>query len=122
MKANQKKDKKGTKKTNESITDKKSKSVSVSNGNAKVKKKSQQLPAKKASENKVKKQSQRINVFQISVQFLKDAKTELKKVKWPTRKELLASTTMVLILSLIIALFLGLIDIGFMHVIKYIVG
>jgi preprotein translocase subunit SecE len=48
--------------------------------------------------------------IKISSQFLKDCKMELKRVKWPTRKELLASTAMVLFLVILIALFLGLFD------------
>ena len=55
-------------------------------------------------------------------QFLRESKMELKKVKWPTRKELLASTAMVLFLVLVVALFLGLIDFGLIKVIKNIVG
>jgi preprotein translocase subunit SecE len=48
--------------------------------------------------------------IKISSQFLKDCKMELKRVKWPTRKELLASTAMVLFLVILIASFLGLFD------------
>lgn len=58
----------------------------------------------------------------ITTQFIRESKFELKKVKWPTRKELLASTTMVLILVLVIALFLGLIDFALIKIIKMIVG
>lgn len=47
---------------------------------------------------------------------------ELKKVKWPTRKELLASTAVVIVLTLIVALFLGLVDFGLIKIIKNIVG
>ncbi|MGD9161197.1 MAG: preprotein translocase subunit SecE [Desulfobacteraceae bacterium] len=114
--------KKGTKKTNKSKTDNSSKSVSVSNESSKVSKKGQQSPVKKASESKSKKQSQRVNVFKISAQFLRDARTELRKVKWPTRKELLASTTMVIILVLIIALYLGLVDIALIKILNLIMG
>jgi len=55
-------------------------------------------------------------------QFLREAKMELKKVKWPTRKELLASTAVVIVLTLIVALFLGLVDFGLIKIIKGIVG
>ena len=54
--------------------------------------------------------------------FLREAKLELKKVKWPTRKELLASTAMVLFLVLLIAAYLGLIDLALIKVLKLIVG
>jgi preprotein translocase subunit SecE len=42
--------------------------------------------------------------------FLRDCKMELKRVKWPTRKELMASTAMVLFLVIVIAFFLGIMD------------
>ncbi len=54
-------------------------------------------------------------------QFLRDAKTELKKVKWPTRKELLASTAVVIVLTILIALYLGLVDFGLIKIIKNII-
>ncbi len=47
-----------------------------------------------------------------SVQFLREVRTELKKVTWPTRKQTLGSTAVVLVLVLIISLFLGLVDMG----------
>jgi preprotein translocase subunit SecE len=62
------------------------------------------------------------NYISMAVQFLRDARIELKKVKWPTRKELLASTAMVIFLVLIAALFLGVIDFGLIKVIKTVVG
>lgn len=58
----------------------------------------------------------------IAVTFLREARVELRKVKWPTRKELLASTAMVLVLVLIAALFLGVIDFGLIKIIRTVVG
>ncbi|MBC8419857.1 MAG: preprotein translocase subunit SecE [Proteobacteria bacterium] len=55
-------------------------------------------------------------------QFLREAKMELKKVKWPTRKELLASTAVVIVLTLLVAFFLGLVDFGLIKIIKNVVG
>ena len=72
-----------------------------------------------------KRQDEKSSVFRyvnIAAQFLKEARIELKKVKWPTRKELLASTAMVILLVLIVAFFLGLIDFGMIKAIKGIVG
>lgn len=59
-------------------------------------------------------------IIKISTNFLRDCKTELKRVKWPSRKELLASTAMVLFLVLIIALFLYLADYLYVAIIKII--
>jgi preprotein translocase subunit SecE len=47
-----------------------------------------------------------------SIQFLREVRTELKKVTWPTRKQTLGSTAVVLVLVMIISLFLGLVDMG----------
>ncbi len=55
-------------------------------------------------------------------QFLRESKMELKKVKWPTRKELLASTAVVIVLTLVMALYFGLVDFGLIKIIKSIVG
>lgn len=55
-------------------------------------------------------------------QFFRESKMELKKVKWPTRKELLASTAVVVVLVLFCALFLGLVDFGLIKIIKIIMG
>jgi preprotein translocase subunit SecE len=52
------------------------------------------------------------NVIDKSVQFLREVKVELKKVTWPSRKQTLGSTAVVIILVMIISLFLGVVDIG----------
>ena len=47
------------------------------------------------------------------IQFLKEARLELKKVSWPSRKEVIASTTLVIVVSVLAGLFLGLLDVVF---------
>ena len=49
---------------------------------------------------------------QQGIQFLREVKVELKKVTWPTRKQTIGSTVVVLILVMILSLFLGTVDIG----------
>jgi preprotein translocase subunit SecE len=61
-------------------------------------------------------------MFEKVKQFIKEVKSELKKVVWPTRKDTIASTSVVVILVLIIALFLGLVDFGLSRVIRVILG
>jgi preprotein translocase subunit SecE len=60
--------------------------------------------------------------FSMAIQFLRESKMELKKVKWPMRKELFASTAVVIALVLVVALFLFLIDWGLTNIIKNIIG
>ena len=44
------------------------------------------------------------------VQYVKDSRTELKKVIWPTRKQATNDTLLVIGFSLGVAVFLGLVD------------
>lgn len=44
------------------------------------------------------------------IQYFKESKEELKKVVWPSKKETLNFTFLVIIISLGVAIFLGLID------------
>lgn len=55
-------------------------------------------------------------------QFLSEAKAELKKVTWPTRKQAVASTAVVIVVVAIIAVFLSLVDLGLAKIIKLILG
>jgi len=43
-------------------------------------------------------------------QYLKDSKAELKKVAWPTKKEVTKHALIVIGVSLFVAIFLGLVD------------
>jgi len=55
-------------------------------------------------------------------QFFREVKVELKKVTWPSRKETLASTSVVVALVLVAAVFLGLIDLGLSRIIRTVIG
>ncbi|MEA3239972.1 MAG: preprotein translocase subunit SecE [Pseudomonadota bacterium] len=56
------------------------------------------------------------------VQYFQDSKVELKKVTWPSRKETLSLTWIVLIFVIIISLFLGVSDLGLSKLVKLILG
>ena len=56
------------------------------------------------------------------IQFFHEVKAELKKVNWPTRKETIASTSVVLVIVLIIAVFLFIADQGLSFLIRIILG
>jgi preprotein translocase subunit SecE len=58
------------------------------------------------------------NVFTRAVQFLREVKIELKKVTWPSRKQTMGSTLVVIVLIIIISLFLGIVDMGLSTVIR----
>ena len=57
-----------------------------------------------------------------AVQFIAQAKAELKKVTWPSRKQTLASTGVVIVIVAIMALYLGIIDFILAKLVKFILG
>jgi preprotein translocase subunit SecE len=44
------------------------------------------------------------------VKFLKEVRAELKKVTWPTRRELIGSTIVTVVVTVIISVFIGIVD------------
>lgn len=58
------------------------------------------------------------NVIDKSIQFLREVKVELKKVTWPSRKQTMGSTVVVLVIVAIISLFLGVVDAGLSGLIR----
>lgn len=44
------------------------------------------------------------------VKFLKEVRAELAKVTWPTRRELIGSTIVTIVVTLIISVFIGIVD------------
>lgn len=47
-----------------------------------------------------------------ALQFLREVKLELKKVVWPSRKQTIGSTVVVIVLVVILSLFMGVVDIS----------
>ena len=45
-----------------------------------------------------------------TVQFLREVRVEMKKVTWPSRKEVIGSTAVVILASFVVAFFLGFVD------------
>lgn len=83
-------------------------------GSSRAVKRKQALPQKKSAS--WTKQDE--NYLHKALQFLREVKVELKKVTWPTRKQTIGSTIVVIILVMIIALFLGAVDIGLSSLVR----
>jgi preprotein translocase subunit SecE len=49
-------------------------------------------------------------MFEKVKQFLREFRIEMKKVTWPSRKEIVASTGVVLVVVMLISFYLGLAD------------
>ena len=46
-----------------------------------------------------------------AIQFLSEVKSEVKKVTWPSKKEAMGGTAVVLMVVFLMALFLGVVDV-----------
>jgi len=57
------------------------------------------------------------HAWEVSEQFLREVRTELKKVTWPSRNETLASTGVVLIIVFLVAIYLGGVDMALSKII-----
>ena len=58
------------------------------------------------------------NFVSKAAQFLREVKVELKKVTWPSRKQTIGSTVVVIALVMLISLFLGVVDMGISSLIR----
>ena len=51
-------------------------------------------------------------------EFVEDVLVEFRKVTWPSRPELINSTTVVIVVTVVLAFFLGAVDIGLTKVVE----
>jgi preprotein translocase subunit SecE len=59
-----------------------------------------------------------VSFINSTVQFLREVKIELKKVTWPSRKQTIGSTVVVIAVVILISIFLGSVDIGLSSLIR----
>jgi len=63
-----------------------------------------------------------MNFFQRIVKFLLEVKAELGKVSWSTRHELIGSTSVVIVLTSIIAVFIFIVDTVLFRLLRMMLG
>ncbi len=63
-----------------------------------------------------------LNFFQKGIQFFREVEIELKKVTWPTKKQTINSTVVIIIFVFIIAAFLGLVDFGLSKLVQVVLA
>ncbi len=54
--------------------------------------------------------------------FLREARAELKRVTWPNKKQVWVSTLLVIVVTLLVSAYLGILDLIFTAVFSKIVG
>lgn len=80
------------------------------------------VETEESSEGLISRVSGKVRWFGLVREFLREVRIELKKVTWPTRKETLAATVMVIGLSMLVAFILGLLDVGLTRLVAVILG
>ncbi|WP_285905550.1 preprotein translocase subunit SecE [Pseudodesulfovibrio pelocollis] len=56
------------------------------------------------------------------MEFFEESKVEIKKVVWPTRKETISTCVAVLLVSLVVALYLGIVDLALSKIVEAILS
>ncbi len=62
-----------------------------------------------------------MGIFKTFRNFLIDVRSEFKRVSWPTREATLQSTGVVVFVTIVVAIYLGLIDLGLSEAVKFII-
>ncbi|MFQ5579922.1 MAG: preprotein translocase subunit SecE [Nitrospiria bacterium] len=60
-------------------------------------------------------------LFKTAVDFIKEVKIELSKVTYPGKSETIGSTTVVIVFTLIVALFLAIVDTVLVRILRMVV-
>ena len=107
------KEKNRKKEINDSTEDKKTANVILSGAKNKTSSSKKGNSAKSLTVS----QADKKNIFQQGIEYLQEVQSELKKVTWPTRKQTMGTTLVVIVLVAIVSIFLGLFDYGFSQLI-----
>jgi preprotein translocase subunit SecE len=62
------------------------------------------------------------NIIQRMRAYLSEIRSELKKVTWPNMNDLQKTTIAVIVLSIIIGIYLQVVDISFQKLVQWIIG
>jgi preprotein translocase subunit SecE len=63
-----------------------------------------------------------VNWWNQARQYLREVVYELRKVVWPSRKETIASTSVVLVIVILVGVFLGFADLILSRVMRWVIG
>ncbi len=66
-----------------------------------------------------KKKAQKQGLGQKIAQYFRDVKAEMKKVSWPGRDQVIASTIVVIIVVVFLTIYIGLLDAIFVQLVKW---
>ncbi len=52
--------------------------------------------------------------------FFADVRVEYKRISWPSRKQLMASTLTVIVMTFVLAVYIGVVDAGLLKAVNFI--
>jgi preprotein translocase subunit SecE len=61
-------------------------------------------------------------IYMSILSHIQESRAEMKHVKWPTKKQVISYTTAVIVLSLIIAIYIGALDALFARVLGWLIS
>jgi preprotein translocase subunit SecE len=64
----------------------------------------------------------RAEILRRLIRFLKEVRSELKRVSWPSRDDVRESTTVVIVVVIVLAVFIGLVDRALSYLVSFIFG
>jgi preprotein translocase subunit SecE len=76
----------------------------------------------KSSRNGATRATEIVSFVPRTIEFVKEAWQELRKVHWPTRKETQSATVVVLVAVVVVSIYLGLVDFALSYAMKYIMS
>lgn len=76
----------------------------------------------KKLEKKQKPKEKKPNFFKRAAKFFKDVSAELKRVTWPTKKDLISYTTAVIAFVILMGVIIGVLDLIFGYLMKLIIS
>ena len=106
---------------------KKKKSSAAVKGNASASSKAVAAPETKPAKKRkadpgVSLKARTVGVVDTVRQFLREVRVELSKVTWPSRKDTIASTSIVLVIVILIGAFLGIVDLGLSKIMRLVLS
>ena len=78
--------------------------------------------AAKAKKDKKSEKNAKPGFFERAGKWFRDMKSELKKVQWPTRKQTINNTLIVIACVIVVGIFIGLFDLVAQEGIKFLIG
>jgi preprotein translocase subunit SecE len=83
---------------------------------------SEAMKTVKKVDNRQKQKAKKPNIFKRFAKYCREVVAELKRVTWPSKKDLISYTAAVIVFVLVVGIIVALLDLGFGTLMRLIVG